>query len=199
LLSAQQLFRIGDEISGFDIKVRNLEDVDRLSLEIPQFMGYPYYARTMFQSYRNLFTWIDLQKKPVPIILGLIIIVATVNIIGTLLMIILERSREIGILRTIGATKKRIQQIFLIQGMFIGIIGTILGNLAALGICWLEMKYHFFSLPSGIYYMANVPIELNIINFAIVSSIALVMCYVSSLLPARVASKLDPIITLRFS
>jgi lipoprotein-releasing system permease protein len=149
--------------------------------------------------HRNLFTWIELQKKPIPIILGLIIIVATVNIIGTLLMMVMEKSAEIGVLRTLGLDRRRLTQIFLFQGMLIGVVGTLLGNGIAYGICWLELKYRFFPLPSGIYFMTHVPIDLSILNFLLVSGSALLMCFLSSLLPARLASTLDPIKTLRFS
>lgn len=199
LRNAQRLFQVGKTVSGFDITVSNLENLQALSRQIPEDLGYPYYARTMYQMYRNLFTWIDLQKKPIPIILGLIIIVATVNIIGTLLMMVLEKSREIGTLRTLGMHRKTLVRIFLSQGMLIGFVGTLMGNLVALGLCWLEMRYRFFPLPSGIYFMTHVPIELTLLNFIIVSAASLVMCYLASILPSRIAATLDPVTTLRFS
>ena len=197
--NAQRLFQIGNTVSGFDILVSDLQNVETLAHDIPADLGYPYYAQTVYRMHRNLFTWIDLQKKPIPIILGLIIIVATVNIIGTLLMMVMEKSAAIGVLRTLGLDRRRLSQIFLLQGMLIGVVGTLLGNLIAYGICWLELRYRFFPLPSGIYFMTHVPIDLSIFNFLVVSGSALLMCFVSSLLPARLASMLDPIKTLRFS
>ena len=197
--SAQRLFQTGQSVTGFDVLVTDLNKLPQLSKEIPERMGYPYFARSMQQMHRNLFTWVDLQKKPVPIILGLIIIVATVNIIGTLLMMVMEKTKEIGVLRTLGAKKSTINHIFLLQGMTIGIVGTVLGNSLAYLLCWLELQYQFFSLPSDIYYMTHAPIELSIGNFLLVSVAALVMCFVSSLLPSRIASRLDPMRVLRFS
>ena len=199
LQSAQRLFQTGHAVTGFDILLSDLEHLSELTKRIPEFMGYPYYARSMQQMHRNIFTWIDLQKKPVPIILGLIIIVATVNIIGTLLMMVMEKTKEIGVLRTLGARQTTIARIFLLQGMLIGIVGTVLGNALAYGLCWMELRYQLLALPPDIYYMSHVPIELSIWNFLLVSSVALALCFVSSVLPSRIASSLDPIITLRFS
>ncbi len=196
--NAQRLFQIGKTISGFDILVTDVNQVEQLSSQIPDELGYPYYARTMYHLYRNLFTWIELQKKPIPIILGLIIIVATVNIFGTLLMMVMEKSRQIGTLRALGMKGRDLVRVFRTQGVLIGILGTVLGNVSAFGICWLELRYRFIPLPPGIYFMTHVPMELSLFNFGIVSAAALMMCYLASVLPARFASKLDPIEMLRF-
>ena len=195
---AQRLFGIGPMVSGFDILVSDLDRLDTLAARIPQDLGYPYYARTTFQMNRNLFTWIELQKKPIPIIIGLIIVVATVNIIGTLLMMVMEKSKEIGILRTIGTDRKKLMQVFLIQGMFIGLVGTLLGNLLAFVLCWVELTYHLISLPPGIYYMTHVPIHMTLVSFLVVSTLTLLMCFLSSLVPSRLAASKDPITMIRF-
>lgn len=197
--NAQRLFQIGSNVSGFDILVSDLSRLEALAHDIPADLGYPYYAQSMYKMHRNLFTWIELQKKPIPIILGLIIIVATVNIIGTLLMMVMEKSSAIGTLRTLGLARKQVVQIFLLQGLLIGVAGTTLGDIFAYGICWLELRYRFFPLPSGIYFMTHVPIDMSFLNFFIVSAAALLMCFLSSVLPARLASTLDPIKILRFS
>lgn len=198
LRNAQRLFQVGPSVSGYDILVSDIQKLDSLTTQIPEFLGYPYFAKNMYQMYRNLFMWIELQKKPIPIILGLIIIVATVNVIGTLLMMVMEKSRQIGVLKTLGMSQKELVRLFVLQGLHIGIIGTILGNVVALLLCWLELRYKFFSLPSGIYFMTHVPIELSVWNFLLVSTVALVMSYLASLIPSRVAAQLDPIRLLRF-
>ena len=198
LKNAQRLFAVGPMVSGFDILVYDLDSVDNISRRLPERLGYPYYARTTYQMNRNLFTWIELQKKPIPIIIGLIIIVATVNIIGTLLMMVMEKGKEIGILRALGTDRKRLTGIFLAQGMFIGVVGVILGNVIAFVLCWLELHYRIISLPSGIYFMTHVPIDLNAINFALVSVLALVMCFLSSIIPSRIAARRDPIRMIKF-
>jgi lipoprotein-releasing system permease protein len=199
LRNAQRLFQVGNIVSGFDILVSNIDSVTALAQQIPEYLGYPYYARTMFQQYRNLFAWVDLQRIPVMIILALIIIVATVNIIGTLLMLILGKSREIGTLITIGMKRKDIVRVFLKQGMLIGIVGTVVGNILALLLCWLELRYRFFPLPSGIYFMTHVPIDLSIFNFLSVTIAALGMSFIASWIPSRLSAKMDPIKLIRFA
>ena len=198
LENAQRLFQFGRAVSGFDVLVRDLDSLQALSEAIPADLGYPYYARTMFQSYRNLFAWIDLQKSQIPIILALIILVATVNVIGTLLMMVMEKTRDIGVLQTLGAKSGMISNVFLYQGMFIGLVGTILGNILAYGLCWIELKYRFISLPPSVYFMTHVPIDLAWGNFLLVSVAALLLCYGCALIPSRLAGKRDPVDLLRF-
>ncbi len=199
LQDAQALFQLGDAVTGYEILVQNVDSASVVAERAQELLGYPHFTRTVFQTYRNIFSWIELQKKPVPIILGLIIIVATVNIVGTLLMMVLGKTREIGILMSLGASKWGVTKIFLRQGLTIAMIGTFFGNALALGICYAQLEFGFFSLPSEIYFMKSVPIMLRWEYFAIVSSISMVLCLVSSVLPARLASRLKPINAIRFA
>jgi lipoprotein-releasing system permease protein len=198
LKNAQRLFAVGPMVSGFDILVHDLDSLGSLAQRLPERLGYPYYARTTYEMNRNLFTWIELQKKPIPIIIGLIIIVATVNIIGTLLMMVMEKGKEIGILRALGTNRQKLTGIFLAQGMFIAVLGVVLGNIIAFVLCWLELHYRIISLPSGIYFMTHVPIDLNPVNFLLVSVLALLMCFLSSIIPSRIAAHRDPIRMIKF-
>jgi lipoprotein-releasing system permease protein len=199
LRDAQTLFQIPDGINGYDVHLSRVDSAAAIAERAANLLGYPHYARTVFESYRNLFSWIELQKKPIPIILGLIIVVATVNIIGTLLMMVLDKTREIGVLASMGATRWGITRIFLRQGLTIALIGTALGDLLALGLCYAQMEFKFFSLPSDIYFMTSVPILLRVEYFVIVSAITIGLCLLSSLIPARLASRLHPVIAIRFS
>jgi lipoprotein-releasing system permease protein len=166
---------------------------------VQELLGYPHYGRTVFQTYRNIFSWIDLQKKPIPIILGLIIVVATVNIIGTLLMMVLSKTKDIGILMSLGATRAGITRIFLRQGLTIALTGAGIGNVFAFVLCYSQMKFGFFSLPSDIYFMSSVPILLRPEYFLLVTAISIVLCLLSSIIPARLAARLHPVSALRFS
>jgi lipoprotein-releasing system permease protein len=195
--SVQRLINYEDAVSGFEVMIDKVDNAPLIANEIANSLGYPFNARTLFQLYRNLFTWIELQKEPIPIILGLIIAVASVNIIGTLLMLVLEKRKQIGILRSLGASAKDIKRIFLLNGTVIAVVGIVLGNMFAFIICWLQLEYQFFSLPSTIYFMKTVPIYFKPENFLIVSGISFILCIIASYIPARLASKLDPIKAIR--
>ncbi len=199
LREAQILFQMGDAVTGYDLQLSRVDSAAAVAERVSDLLGYPHYARTVFDSYRNLFSWIELQKKPIPIILGLIIIVATVNIIGTLLMMVLDKTREIGVLASLGATRWGITSIFLRQGLRIALVGTGAGNLLAFGLCFAQLEFRFFSLPSDIYFMTSVPILLRWEYFAVVSGITIALCLLSSLIPARLASSLNPVTAIRFS
>jgi lipoprotein-releasing system permease protein len=199
LADAQSLFQMGDAVSGYDLLLSTVDSAASVADRVQDLLGYPHYGRTVFQTYRNLFSWIELQKKPVPIILGLIIIVATVNIIGTLLMMVLDKTREIGVLRSLGATRWGIMRIFLRQGLTIALVGTLLGNLIAFALCEAQLQLRFFSLPSDIYFMSTVPILLLPGNFLLVSAVTIALCLLSSLVPARLAARLQPVTAIRFS
>ncbi|MBI3765006.1 MAG: ABC transporter permease [Ignavibacteriales bacterium] len=198
MYDAQKLFQMGDAVSGFDILVKDINTIDETSRQVQKLLGYPYYARTVFQTYRNLFSWVELQKKLSPLLLSLIIIVATVNIIGTLLMFVLEKTQAIGILKSLGAGPKLIQRIFTLQGLAIALVGIILGNLVAYGFCWSQLTFKILSLPSDIYYMDTVPVLLSPVNFILVTVIAFSLCMLTTLLPSRAAARLDPVSALKF-
>ncbi|MDI6767486.1 MAG: ABC transporter permease [Bacteroidota bacterium] len=198
LKDAQQLFQLGEGVSGYDVLVNDIANVDETARQIQHLLGYPHYSRTVFQLYRNLFSWIELQKKMSPILLSLIIVVATVNIIGTLLMFVLEKMKAIAILKSLGAGPKLIRKIFRLQGLAIAVSGIVLGNLLAYILCYLQLKFKIISLPSDIYYMDAAPILIRPENFIIVTIAALLLCMMTTLIPTRAASKLEPVTALRF-
>ena len=199
LKSAQTLFNIGDNITGYDIKLNNVSKIDSLSNVLSKNLRYPHSVRTIFQKHKNIFTWIELQKKPIPIILGLIILVAVFNIIGSLLMIVLEKTNAIGILKSLGALNSHISKVFLYQGLFLGIIGIIGGNFLAYLLLSLQLKYNIITLPSSVYFTSTVPIILSTEIFLIVSMITLCLCLAASFIPSYIASRVKPISSLRFA
>jgi lipoprotein-releasing system permease protein len=199
LSAAQRMLRLGNKVSGYDIMVKNIERINEISESLFISLGYPHYPRTMYQMYRHLFTWIELQKKPIPLILGLIILVASVNIIGTMLMLVMEKTNQIGILKALGMTRSRIGRIFIIDGMIIGSIGVLIGNALGFILCFLQYTYKIISIPGEIYYMHYVPIAIVPFQYFLVSFMALMMCFICALIPAYLAGRLDPIRTIRFA
>lgn len=198
LKTAQKLFELKDNVTGIEMTLDSIDKVESVVAKIKKDIGYPYYPKSLFKIFKPIFTWVELQKAPTPIILGLIIIVATFNIVGTLLMLVLEKTQSIGILKSLGAGNGQIMKIFLYDGLIIGITGIILGNILGLGLCFLELKYKLFSLPE-IYYLKSVPIQIQPEYVILISLITLILTFIATLIPSYLASRLDPVKSLRFS
>lgn len=199
LSSAQDLFDLGNNINGYDIRVKDITKIDSLTAFLSDDMRYPHSVKSIFHVHKNIFTWISLQKEPIPIILGLITLVAVFNIIGTLLMIVLEKTSAVGILKSLGSSRSQIISVFLLQGVFLGVIGIIGGNILSYLLLSLQLKYNIISLPSSVYFMSSVPIYLSPDIFILVSGITFVLCILASILPSYVATKIQPVNTLRFN
>lgn len=198
LETAQNFFGMKGETSGFNIQLNDISKIDSLSNYMQEKLRYPYYVRSVYKLHSNIFTWLDLQKEPVPIILGLIIIVAVFNIIGMLLMIVLEKTSDIGILKSLGASRSTIVKIFVLQGFYLSLIGIISGNLLALIISALQKYFNLITLPGEIYFISNVPIIFDLFNYFLVSVIALILSLAASFIPSWIASKTKPISAIRF-
>ena len=198
LKAAQNLFSLGDNVNGYDIKLNNISKIDSLTKYLSENLHYPHKVASIYQTHRNIFTWIDLQKKPIPIVLGLIIIVAVFNIIGTLLMIVLEKTQDIGLLISLGALKRQIIGVFIYQGIFLAIIGIILGNVLALLLMEIQLEFKVISLPSSVYFVSTVPIMLKWYTFAGVSVLTFILCIAASVIPSYTASRIRPVNSLRF-
>ncbi|MEW6701470.1 MAG: FtsX-like permease family protein, partial [Bacteroidota bacterium] len=198
LYTAQKILGMEDKISGYNIKVKDITKVKTLADQLQDFLGYPYYVRTIFQVHQNIFTWLELQKKPIPIVLGLIIFVAVFNIVGTLLIIVLERTNAVGILRSVGANRKLIIKTFLYHSVYLIAIGIAAGNILALAISLVQQQFDIISLPAKIYFVNKVPIAIELKNYLLVTVVTVVISLAASLLPAVIASKIKPISAIRF-
>lgn len=194
----QEMFEMENEVSGYNIRLNNISKVDSLADHLSEFLGYPYYVRTIFKVHQNIFTWLELQKAPIPLVLGLIIIVAVFNIVGTLLMIVLEKTNAIGILKSLGAKRKQIIKVFLYQGVYLSLIGIISGNLLALTLSIIQRDFDIISLPSSVYFISKVPIFIEWQTYLLISVITFLLCMLASFIPSMIAAKINPISALRF-
>lgn len=195
--TVQKLFGMGHNVTGIEVMLDNIDNIKNATVKIRHLLGYPFYPRSVFQIYKGLFTWVELQKKPIPLVLGLIVIVAAFNVIAFLLMIVLEKTETIGVLKSMGSTNKDIIKIFFYQGLFISIAGIIIGNILGYGLCLLELEYNFFKLPD-IYYMTHVPILINWNLGIMITVITLILSLIVTIIPSYLASKLNPVTSLRF-
>jgi lipoprotein-releasing system permease protein len=198
LYEAQSLFGIGDNINGYDITLNNVAKIDSLTEVLSGSLRYPHSVRSIYQIHRNIFTWIELQKEPIPIVLALIIIVAVFNIVGTLLMVVLEKTNAIGVLKSVGATGRQVISIFLLQGIFLSLIGIAAGNLLAYSLLEIQQTYQVITIPSSVYFMTSVPIEMTWQIFTGVSVVTLLLCLLASTIPSYIASRISPVTSLRF-
>lgn len=194
IVSARQIFEFREnQASAFDINVSNIQDIEPIYRTIRDETKFPYVTESVYQRYRNIFAWVDLQEETIPLVIGVMVIVAAFNLIGTVLMMVLERVRDIGILKTIGAKSKAIRKIFLLEGLFVAASGLIIGIGISLLFYWLQVNYQIIPLSEENYYMSTAPVEPHLLDFVIVSGVTILLCALASWLPARIAAKTDPV------
>jgi lipoprotein-releasing system permease protein len=198
LKDAQKIFSMGPYVTGIEVFLNDISKIKSTTQSIRTNVDYPNNnAKNVFQIYKGLFTWVELQKEPIPIVLGLIIIVAAINIIGFLLMLVLEKTETIGILKSLGAKNTDIIKVFFIQGMIISLAGIILGNIIGYGLCFLQVEYNLIKIPE-IYYMNTVPLLIDRQNGITITIIAVLLSMIVTIVPSYMASRLNPITSLRF-
>lgn len=185
-------------VSRFNVTVTDPSRIDSLAARIENQFGFPVAARTIYQQYAGLFAWVDLQQSIIPLVIGVIVIVAAFNIIGTLLMMILEKTREIGILKSLGTSGRTLKRLFLVLGLLIGLVGTGIGSALALSLALLQQEFGIISLPAEAYYMTTAPVGLNPLDYVLVAVVTIVLCGAAAYIPARVAARVEPVRAIRF-
>jgi lipoprotein-releasing system permease protein len=190
----------GNRVSGLEIMLdkMNLELVNNVAEKMADAYGYPFTTETWFQRNSNLFSWMQIEKWAAFIILSLIIMVAAFNIISTMIMVVMEKKKEIGILKSLGAENQAIMKIFVIQGLISGIAGTVLGCLIGYLLCWSQLEYAWFSLPPDVYFISSLPIEMKVTDFVLIAAAAILLCFGATLYPSTRAAKLDPVQAIRY-
>jgi len=196
---AQKILRMGNSVSGIEIRVGNMYKAREIAQKIVSSLGFPFWAKDWMQMNQNLFTALKLEKTVMFIILTLIVLVAAFNIASTLIMMVMEKTRDIAILKAMGATNKSIKKIFVFKGMLIGTIGTILGVIFGFVLCTILKHYKIAELTGDIYYFTTkLPVRLEFFDVFIIVSAALVICFFATIYPARQASRLDPVEAIRY-
>jgi lipoprotein-releasing system permease protein len=196
---AQKIMRLGDSVTGLDIRVTDLYDARNIAQKITGKIGFPYWARDWMQMNRNLFKALKLERRVMFIILTLIILVAAFNIASSLIMMVMGKTRDIAILKAMGATERSVKKIFVLNGMIIGALGTLIGLGLGLVICTVLKHYNIHELAGDIYYFTTrLPVKLEFFDVASIIAAALVICFLATLYPARQAAKLNPVEAIRF-
>ncbi len=194
LVDVQQFLALGNVVHGLEIKVaaKELDNADRIAGAIEEKLGPGFAAKDWMKMNYNLFAAFKLEKIGMFIAVALIILVAALNIVSALVMVVMEKTRDIAILKSMGATSKSIMGIFFLQGAVIGITGTILGVVGGLAICKLLARYQFIELPSNVYPMTTLPIKVLPMDVTIIALSSIIITLLATLYPSWKASKVHP-------
>ncbi|MFQ6616114.1 MAG: FtsX-like permease family protein [Fidelibacterota bacterium] len=196
--AAQALFEYGDGITGEILKLRQASQVDPVAQRLDQELGYPYYPSTWKERHRNLFAWLSVQKYPITMVFALIALVAILNITSSLAMIVMEKTREIGVLRAMGYSRRGISRLFLLEGSIIGSVGALLGLGLAYVLGWVQGTYGVLRIPQDIYFMSELPVMFELAHFVAVGLMGFVLSLAATVYPARKAADVLPARAVRY-
>ncbi len=196
---ARGLFDYGpDEVTRLDVTLDDRAFARQVSDAVTDEIGPPLFARPIEDVYRGLFAWVELQQSIVPLVISMLVIVAAFNIVGALLMVVLEKAREIGTVLAMGASRASVRRLFLVFGLMVGVIGATIGTAVALTFGALQARFALIRLPQDAYYLDRAPIEMSGVDVAVTVIATIVVCTLAAYLPARAASTVEPIRTIRF-
>ena len=204
--AAQRFFSMKGKVSGIEIRVEDIDSADQIAELLQENLGFPYYVRDWMRMNKNLFSALRLEKIVMFIILILIILVAAFNIVSTLFMVVMEKTKEIAILKSMGASRTSIMKIFSFQGLIIGLLGTLIGCIGGFTIVpnlneivgFIENIFGITAFPSDVYYLDKLPSEIQYMDSFLIVVFSIFICFVASLYPAWRASRLDPVDGLRY-
>ncbi|MEC4677017.1 MAG: lipoprotein-releasing ABC transporter permease subunit [Nitrospirota bacterium] len=194
----QEFFGLGDDISGIEMRLRDIDKAPEVRRRLQEKLGLSFYVMDWMQMNKNLFSALKLEKLAMFIMLVLIVLVASFNIISNLIMNVMEKSREIAIMKAIGAKNSGIMTIFMLQGLFIGLVGTSLGLTGGYLLSYLLDTYQLIKLPSDVYYLSHLPVKMQLSDFVAVSLSAIIISFLATIYPAWQAAKLNPVEPLRY-
>jgi len=194
---ARKLLGAKDRISALGVWVEDVFSAAQVKKTLVKNLGPSYYARDWMEMNQSLFSALKLEKTAMFIILTLIVLVAAFNITSALIMMVMEKTRDIAILKAMGATSAMIRKIFIFQGMIVGVTGTALGTFLGVFICVVLKKYQFITLPSA-YPFSTLPVQLEYLDVILIAVSSMVLCLLSTIYPCRRAAAMDPVEALRY-
>jgi lipoprotein-releasing system permease protein len=194
---AQEFLKMPEKINGIEAQLNNIDEAPKLAQLVSKELGYPFFIRHWMELNSKLFLALKMEKIVMGLILSLIVMVASLNIVGTLILVVLTRGREISILRAMGASSKQILQVFILEGVIIGCVGTLTGTLLGLIGCYFLDQYQF-PLDTDVYYMDTLPVVVELNTVLIVAFSAILISFLATIYPAITASKMDPVEGLRY-
>lgn len=189
----------GDVVTGIEYRVTDIDAVQQTGeLLVRALGGFPLYSRNWIEMNQNLFAALKLEKTAMAVILTMIVLVGSFSIITTLVMMVMEKTKDIAVLMALGATPTQIRNIFILQGSLIGAVGTSIGFGLGLAICSLLKKYQFIKLPADVYYLDHLPVKTELLDMSLIAVAAMILCFLATLYPARQAAGMHPTEALRY-
>ncbi len=185
-------------LTGVEVTVDDLFAADKIAAGLSETLGYPFYVRHWMEMNANLFAALKLEKIGMFILLTMVVLIGSFSIVTSLVMLVMEKTRDIAILMSMGATRRTIRRIFMLQGTIIGFIGTMLGYAMGLSLGWALKRYQFIKLPENVYTLDHLPIIITWSDVLIIGASAMLLCFLATLYPARQASRLEPAEALRY-
>ncbi len=198
LQAAQTLFGMSNKISGVELRLRSIGQSEIFKQHLADRFGSQFRILTWYDLHRDLYSVMKIERWMAYIILCLIIGVASFNLLGSLTMSVVEKTRDIGILKSMGATNKSIVKIFMFEGILVGVVGSLLGMLLGLVVVWMQDHYHLFPLDPTVYIIPAIPVEVHILDLVVVAVTALGLCSLAALYPARRAAGFVPVEAIRW-
>ena len=198
LTEAQRFFGLGEGVSGIEVRVEQVDRAGEVASRIQESLGFPFLAEDWSRLWPNLFSALRLEKTVYFLVLLLMVLIAAFNIVSTLVMVVMEKRKDIAVLQSMGATRRSIRKIFMIKGCAIGFMGTLLGVVSGYGVCLLIRRYQFIELPRDVFLVSTVPVTISAGHFALVAAASFLICLLASIYPAHQAAKLDPVEVIRY-
>jgi len=198
LEAAQKFFDLEDRISHIQIRLENIFAAQKIANQIREILPPFAYPTTWMELNKSLFSALKLEKQVMFLTITLIVLVAALNIIASLILMVMEKTRDIGILKAMGATSQNIKKVFFLQGAIIGFIGTTAGVTLGLVLCWLANVFKLIKVPVDIYQISHVPFHIKILDLMLIIGVTLLISLLSTLFPSHRAAKIDPVIALKY-